>query len=225
MISSGIPNDPALGRAGMNQSQVAVSTNVAPPASVSPLVLRGAAAVLGSVLVAVCAHVSVPLLFTPVPLTLQTFAVLLLGLTLAPAAAFAALALYLVEGAAGMPVFSPHGPGGVLQLMGPTGGYLLSYPFAAALTGFLAHRVRRTSFSSYAFSAAIGGLLILAIGASWFGLISHQAFGTALKMTVFPFLPGDALKICASAAAAMGVLKLRNRFRGPSAGLHGEASL
>jgi biotin transport system substrate-specific component len=169
--------------------------------------------------------VSLPLLFTPVPLTLQTFAVLLLGLTLEPAAAFAALALYLVEGAAGLPVFSPHGPGGVLQLMGPTGGYLLSYPFAAALTSVLARRIRRTSLSSYAFSAAIGSLVILLVGASWFVLIAHQSFGTALKMTVFPFLPGDALKICASAAVAMGFLKLRTRFRGPSASLDGGAGL
>src|SRR5271156_622794 len=184
---SGIPNEPALGRAGMNQSQVAVSTSIASPAGVSPLALRGAAAVLGSVLVAVCAHVSVPLLFTPVPLTLQTFAVLLLGLTLGPGTAFAALTLYLIEGAAGLRVFSPHGPGGVLQLMGPTGGYLLSYPFAAALTSLLARRIRPASFTSCAFSAAAGSLLILAMGASWFAIIAHQSFGTALKMTVFPF--------------------------------------
>src|SRR5277367_4048839 len=174
-----------------------------------------AIAVTASGFVALCAHASIPLLFTPVPLSLAPFAVLLVGLLLGPRMAFASLCLYLLEGAAGLPVFSPQGPGGVLQLMGPTGGYLLSYPFAAALTGFLAHRIRRTSFSSYAFSAAIGSLLILAIGASWFALIAHQAFSTALKMTVFPFLPGDALKICASAAVAMGLLKLRNSFRGP----------
>lgn len=209
----------------MDQTQVIASGSVTRSASVSPAISRMFAVVAGSLFVALCAHVSVPLLFTPVPLTLQTFAVLLLGLTLEPAAAIAALALYLVEGTAGLPVFSPHGPGGVLQLMGPTGGYLLSYPFAAALTGFLAHRIRRTSFTSYAFSAAIGSLLILAIGASWFALIAHQAFGTALKMTVFPFLPGDVLKICASAAVAIRVLTFRNRFRGPSAGLHGGASL
>src|SRR5271155_569721 len=150
MISSGIPNDPALGRAGMNQSQVAVSTSIASPAGVSPLALRGAAAVLGSVLVAVCAHVSVPLLFTPVPLTLQTFAVLLLGLTLGPGTAFAALTLYLIEGAAGLPVFSPHGPGGLLQLLGPTGGYLLAYHFAAALTSVLYRRGHRRFLAALA---------------------------------------------------------------------------
>jgi len=207
----------------MNQSQVAVSTSIASPAGVSPLALRGAAAVLGSVLVAVCAHVSVPLLFTPVPLTLQTFAVLLLGLTLGPGTAFAALTLYLIEGAAGLPVFSPHGPGGILQLMGPTGGYLLSYPFAAALAGFLAQRMRAT-FTTYALAAAAGSVVILALGASWFA-IAHQSLGTALNLAVWPFLPGDTLKVCASAAAALGFFKLRNRFRGPSGELNDTAGV
>ncbi len=207
----------------MNQSQVAVSTSIASPAGVSPLALRGAAAVLGSVLVAVCAHLSVPLLFTPVPLTLQTFAVLLLGLTLGPGTAFAALTLYLIEGAAGLPVFSPHGPGGILQLMGPTGGYLLSYPFAAALAGFLAQRMRAT-FTTYALAAAAGSVVILALGASWFA-IAHQSLGTALNLAVWPFLPGDALKVCASAAAALGFFKLRNRFRGPSGELNDTAGV
>ncbi len=209
----------------MNQTQVIGSGNATHPASVSPAISRVFAVFAGSLLVALCAHVSIPLLFTPVPLTLQTFAVLLLGLTLEPVVAFAALSLYLVEGAAGLPVFSPHGPGGVLQLMGPTGGYLLSYPFAAAITAFLARRIRPTSFARYAFSAAIGSLLILAIGASWFALIVHQSLGTALKMSVWPFLPGDTLKICASAAVAVGFLKLRNRFRGPSTSLDGGAGL
>jgi len=207
----------------MNQSQVAVSTSIASPAGVSPLALRGAAAVLGSVMVAVCAHVSVPLLFTPVPLTLQTFAVLLLGLTLGPGTAFAALTLYLIEGAAGLPVFSPHGPGGILQLMGPTGGYLLSYPFAAALAGFLAQRMRAT-FTTYALAAAAGSVVILALGASWFA-IAHQSLGTALNLAVWPFLPGDTLKVCASAAAALGFFKLRNRFRGPSGELNDTAGV
>jgi biotin transport system substrate-specific component len=205
----------------MNQPQVAVPASVIRSTPLSPAIPRIAAVVLGSLLVAVCAHISVPLLFTPVPLTLQTFAVLLLGLMLEPATAFAALSLYLIEGAAGLPVFSPHGSGGVLQLMGPTGGYLLAYPFAAALTGLLARRVRSAAFVSYVVSAAAGSVLILVAGASWFAMVAHQSMDTALKMTMWPFLPGDALKVCASAAVAVGILKLRNRFHGPSAGLRG----
>jgi biotin transport system substrate-specific component len=200
----------------MNQAQIAVSTEITRPA-VSAGVRRGAAIVLGSMLVAVCAHISIPLLFTPVPVTLQTFAVLLLGLILSPASAFTALALYLVEGAAGLPVFSPHGPGGMLQLFGPTGGYLLSYPFAAALTSLIARRIGRAGFTSYAFSAAIGSLLILAMGAGWFAVDKHLPLRTLLVMAVWPFLPGDALKLCASAGVALGYVRLRNRFRGPAA--------
>ena len=101
------------------------------------------AVVAATALVAISAHIAVPLGFTPVPVTMQTFAVLLLGLLFSPGPAFACLALYLMEGAVGLPVFSPHGPGGMAQLLGPSGGYLLSYPFAAALTSFLYRRGRR----------------------------------------------------------------------------------
>ena len=95
-------------------------------------------AVGATVFVAMCAHVSVPLYFTPVPFTLQTLAVLLIGLAFGPALGASTLLLYLAEGAAGLPVFSPHGLGGIAQLLGPTGGYLLSYPLAAAAAGAVA---------------------------------------------------------------------------------------
>jgi len=165
--------------------------------------------VAGSALVAVCAHVAVPLFFTPVPMTLQPFAVLLLGLSLEPTAAFAALALYLVEGAAALPVFTPQGPGGILQLMGPTGGYLMSYPFVAALVSFLYRKVRGRRFASGLVAAAAGDALILASGATWMAVVTHQHFSTLLSLSVVPFLPGDALKVCAAAAIAAGWLRLR----------------
>src|ERR1700684_3857010 len=81
-----------------------------------------------SLFVALCARVSLPLPFTPVPLTLQNFGVLLAGLMLGSRRGFAALVLYLAEGAAGLPVFSIGGLGGIAQLLGPTGGYLFAYP-------------------------------------------------------------------------------------------------
>src|SRR5271170_4946119 len=90
-----------------------------------------------SLFVALCARVAVPLPFTPVPLTLQNFGVLLVGLALGPRRAFAALVLYIAEGLAGMPVFSPTGPGGIAQLLGPTGGFLLAYPFVAGIAGWI----------------------------------------------------------------------------------------
>src|ERR1700758_2118116 len=86
----------------------------------------GALVVGGSLLMAACAHVSIPLWFTPVPITLQTFGVIFLALSLGGWRASAALVLYLGEGVSGLPVFSPHGTSGIF---GPTGGYLMSYPF------------------------------------------------------------------------------------------------
>jgi biotin transport system substrate-specific component len=167
------------------------------------------AVVAGSALVAICAHISVPLFFTPVPVTLQPFAVLLLGLLMEPGAAFAALALYLLEGAAGMPVFTPQGPGGLLQLFGPTGGYLMSYPFVAALVGWLYTRFPLRNFGTAAISAAVGNVLILAGGTIWLATVTHQHFTHALSLSVVPFLPGDALKVCVAAAIATGWLRVR----------------
>jgi biotin transport system substrate-specific component len=152
-------------------------------------------------LVAVCAHIAVPLGFTPVPVTMQTFAVLLLGLLFSPVAAFACLALYLMEGALGAPVFSPHGPGGVAQLLGPSGGYLLSYPFAAALTSFLYRRGGRRFWPAIA-AAGVASLLILATGAAWLGLLSQAKFSAVFAQSIAPFLAGDALKVLAAAACA-----------------------
>src|SRR6185503_21387923 len=125
--------------------------------------LRGAGLVLaGSALVAVCSHISVPLWFTPVPLTLQPFAVLLLGLVLSPRLAAATLGAYLLEGAAGLPVFAPGLAlgAGMAHLLGPTGGYLMSYPAAAALIAYLWKRSQR-GFSAALSSAAIGNVVIL----------------------------------------------------------------
>src|SRR2546430_16542603 len=97
-----------------------------------------------SLFVALCARLTLPLPFTPVPLTLQNFGVLLVGLTLGSRRGFAALALYLVEGAVGMPVFNPAGLGGVAQLLGPPGGYLLGIPLVEALAGCSTGRGQKT---------------------------------------------------------------------------------
>jgi biotin transport system substrate-specific component len=157
------------------------------------------AVVLATALVAVCAHITVPLGFTPVPVTMQTFAVLLLGLLFAPGPAFACLTLYLMEGAVGLPVFSPHGPGGLAQLLGPTGGYLLSYPFAAALASALYRRGRR-SFPGALIASGLASILILAAGATWLATLAHAKFSVVFAQSVAPFLPGDAVKLLAAAA-------------------------
>src|SRR5438552_608778 len=97
----------------------------------------GSIAVCATILIAIAAHVSFPLPFSPVPITLQNFAVVLLGMFLGPRLGMLTMILYLAEGLAGMPVFSPQGLGGAAQLFGPTGGFLLSYPIAAAVAGYV----------------------------------------------------------------------------------------
>jgi biotin transport system substrate-specific component len=159
------------------------------------------AVVSATALVAICAHIAVPLGFTPVPVTMQTFAVLLLGLLFSPGPAFACLTLYLIEGAVGMPVFSAHGPGGMAQLLGPSGGYLLSYPLAAALTSFLYRRGDRRWVAAIA-AAGVASLLILAAGGAWLGLLSQAKFSVVFAQSIAPFLAGDAVKVLAAAACA-----------------------
>ena len=161
-------------------------------------------AVMATALVAICAHIAVPLGFTPIPVTMQTFAVLLLGLLFSPGAAFACLALYLVEGALGLPVFSPHGPGGIAQLLGPSGGYLLSYPLAAGLASLIYRRGQRRFVAALA-AAGLASVLILAAGATWLGLLGHMRFSVVFAQSIAPFLPGDAVKVLA-ATACVGIL-------------------
>jgi biotin transport system substrate-specific component len=171
--------------------------------------------VAGSALVAVCSHITLPLWFTPVPLTLQPFAVVLLGLLLRPRLAAATLGAYLLEGAMGLPVFAPGLAfgAGMAHLLGPTGGYLMSYPAAAALIAHLWQRSKR-GFSTAILSAAVGNALILLCGFAWLAVWTHGtgSFGslkTAFALAVLPFLPGDALKVVAAAAIARGFERVR----------------
>lgn len=163
---------------------------------------------------AICAHVSVPLPFTLVPLTLQTFAVVLLGMVMGPAAGFATMVLYLAEGAFGLPVFSQYGAGGAAQLLGPTGGFLISYPIAALLAGKVVTRF--TLVQSRPVRAIVAGsvaiMVILTMGAAWLMLnpTLHLHLNAALTMGVLPFLPGEAIKIVA-ASGIFATLERRKR--------------
>jgi biotin transport system substrate-specific component len=175
--------------------------------------LRGAGMIVaGSALVAVCSHIALPLWFTPVPLTLQPFAVLLLGMLMGPRLAAATLGAYLLEGAAGLPVFAPGFAlgAGMAHLMGPTGGYLMSYPAAAALVSWLRARLDR-GFAGAALSAAAGDALILLCGFVWLATWTHAAIGSAFALAVLPFLPGEALKVAAAAGIARGLNRIRRQ--------------
>ena len=169
-------------------------------------------AITATAFVAACAHISVPLPYTPVPIVLSDFAVILVGMILGPVAAFCAMVLYLAEGAIGMPVFSPHGYGGVAQIVGPTGGYLLAYPVAAAVAGLAGTLARKskTAFTSAVLTGTVAGAVILASGAVW---LSHLGFGNAstFNLAVTPFLFGSLAKIVAAAL----VFSSMNRWLSP----------
>ena len=164
--------------------------------------LQVALVVGASLFVALCAQVTLPLPFTPVPLTLQNFGVLLVGLTLGSRRGFAALALYLVEGAVGMPVFNPAGLGGVAQLLGPTGGYLLAYPFVAALAGWIMEHGKK-SFARAAVAALSGEVVLFAGGICWLAVLTHS-FAQAVHFGLYWFVFAEVIKVISAAAIVSG---------------------
>lgn len=184
----------------MPNTQIAVTAiATAPQVSDLPQSVPGRAmlAIGATAFLATCAHISVPLFFTPVPVTLQTFAVLVIGLLFGPSLAMSTMLLYVAEGMAGLPVFSPTGPGGIAQLLGPTGGFLLAYPLASTLTGWIV-RVMRShldDFSASILAAIVGATLIFAVGAPWTAHWLHLSLAGAWNAAVLPFLPGEGLKI------------------------------
>lgn len=154
----------------------------------------------GSLFVALCAHVTIPLPGTPVPLTVQNFGVLLVGLLLGSRRGFAAMILYLSEGAAGMPVFSPLGPGGIAQLLGITGGFLLAYPFVAGLAGLVFERGAK-SFARAAVSGLLAEILLFVGGLSWLYVATHSV-ATAVRWGLYWFVAAEVLKVMVAAAVA-----------------------
>ncbi|MBZ5568231.1 MAG: biotin transporter BioY [Acidobacteriia bacterium] len=162
---------------------------------------RQVAIVIGaSLFVALCARLWVPLPFTPVPLTLANFGVLVVGILLGSKRGFAALAVYLAQGAAGLPVFSSFGPGGIAQLLGPTGGYLLAYPAAAFLAGWIAER-GAGKFARFVMAALAAEVVLFAGGLAWLVVLTHGAT-QAMNFGLYPFLFAEIIKIAAAAGIA-----------------------
>jgi biotin transport system substrate-specific component len=152
--------------------------------------------------VALCARIYIPLPGTPVPLTVQNLGVLLVGLALGSRRGFAALALYLIEGATGIPVFSPHGLGGIAQIVGPTGGYLIAYPFVAAITGYIFEH-GKPAFARAAIACLAGEVLLFTFGISWLYVLTHS-FAKALSFGLYWFIFAEVLKIMFAAGAVRG---------------------
>ena len=160
---------------------------------------RGLALVVAfSLLTALAAQVVVPLPWTPVPLTGQTFAVLLTGALLGSRLGALAMLAYLAEGALGLPFFRA-GAGGVGHFFGPTAGYLLAFPAAAYVAGLLAERGWDRRFLTAAAAMALGSFVVLAGGWAWLAFALGSA-AQAFRLGVVPFLAGDVVKIALAAA-------------------------
>lgn len=179
-----------------------------------------ACAVAGAAFVAVLAQVSVPLPFTPVPITGQTLGVLLVGAAYGPTLGAASLGLYLLWGIAGLPVFAP-GPGGshetglaVLGLTGATGGYLWGFVLSAWLVGWLAERGWDRSLRSAIAAMFLGEVAIYAVGLPWLhhvlGVITNEPVSIAdtLRAGFYPFVVGDGIKLLLAAGALPAVWRL-----------------
>jgi biotin transport system substrate-specific component len=154
-----------------------------------------------SLFVALCARITVPLPLTPVPLTLQNFGVLLVGLVLGSRRGFAALALYVAEGAAGLPVFNPTGFGGVAQLLGPTGGFLMAYPLVAFVAGFVMERGRKT-FSRAVLAGIFAEIVLFTGGLTWLAL-QTGSIARAVQWGLYWFVFAEIIKVMLAAGAAV----------------------
>ncbi|HEX8492332.1 MAG TPA: biotin transporter BioY [Pyrinomonadaceae bacterium] len=160
---------------------------------------RGVALIIAfSLLTALAAQVAIPLSWTPVPLTGQTFAVLLTGALLGSRLGALAMLAYLIEGASGLPFFAAGGSGLQRLLFGPTSGYLLSYPAAAFVVGLLAERGWDRRFVTAAAAMGLGSIIILSSGWAW--LTRFVGPTGAWVAGVAPFLIGDVIKIALAAA-------------------------
>ncbi|MFZ3341569.1 MAG: biotin transporter BioY [Terriglobales bacterium] len=160
-----------------------------------------------SLFVALCAQVTLPLPFTPVPLTLQNFGVLAVALVLGSRRGFAVLALYLAEGAAGLPVFNPAGPGGAAQLIGATGGFLMAYPLVAFVTGWIYERTSRR-FGWAALAGFAGEIVLFAGGLAWLFVLTHSISQT-IRWGLYWFVFAEVIKIMLAAGTASGWSKLK----------------
>jgi biotin transport system substrate-specific component len=180
----------------MTQSTT-LANRIWPQANSNAVIRNIALAVGGSILVAIAAHISVVLL--PVPLTLQTFAVLCVGGALGMRLGAASLALYAAEGAAGLPVFTPT-PDGYPGITGPTGGYVIGFILAAALVGYLAEKGWDRSLPKMIIAMLLGAAVLYVPGLAWLSTFVG-GMGKAVEYGLTPFWLADIIKALVAACA------------------------
>jgi biotin transport system substrate-specific component len=179
--------------------------------------VRLASVLFITVLTAAAAQISFPLPFTQVPFTFQPMVVLIGGLVLGSRLGFASQVTYLMAGIAGLPVFAASAtlPPGMLRLIGPTGGYLMAYPVAAFVVGYLAERGFAKRYVTSVAAMLVGLAIIYASGTVWLAYFARLASGsaavglaTALATGVYPFVLADLVKLAAAAGITPGLWRL-----------------
>jgi biotin transport system substrate-specific component len=190
----------------MNTPNPTLANQLWPVAS-SSLLRNGALAILGSLVVAAAAHVTVVQL--PVPLTLQTLAVLCIGAAFGSRLGAATLALYAVEGAVGLPVFAPT-PDGYPGIVGPTGGYIIGFILAAGLVGWLAEKGWDRSLPKMLLATLLGGAILYVPGLIWLSFFVG-GMGPAIEYGLVPFWLADMVKAVIAALAFPAVWNLLGR--------------
>ena len=168
----------------------------------------------GTGLVAAAAQISVKLPFTPVPITGQTFAVLLVGASLGTIRGFSSLFLYLWLGVAGAPIYAHHDHGWAV-LTSASGGYLVGFVLAAAVTGYLAERRWDRRLSSSIGSMLTGNVIVYLVGLPWLAVVLGTDLNTTLEDGLYPFVPGDIFKLYLAAALLPGAWRVVERVRRP----------
>ena len=175
------------------------------------LLVKALAVLGGSAVIALGAQVSVPML--PVPMTLQTLAVLMVGLTAGSRLGAAAVIAYLIEGAMGLPVFA-NGAAGLPVLMGPTGGFLFGFVAMAFVAGLLAERGLARGLVGTAFTGLLASIVLYIPGVVWLDAATGLDFTGAIGAGMTPFLLGDAVKIAIAALAVTGAWSALGARRG-----------
>ena len=150
-----------------------------------------------SLFIAACAQFTIHI--GPIPITGQTFAVLLTGMLLGSRLGAAAVIAYLIEGAIGLPFFAGGGAG-LVRFLGPTAGYLVAFPAAAFIVGAFAEHGWDKRYPTAVAAMAIGSAIIFLGGWAWFAILTNTSPVAAFKLAVLPFLLGDVIKIALGAA-------------------------